>query len=179
MADALGWLLASCCQILDVLELEAKGRRCQALAMELPGLVSALTDLCHVQAARAAGEVARVTAALVFGYRRHPAWDTEGCAACFAADDLADLDVMIPGIESSAAAYADVIGAGGVHDEKAGPCAGTAGLEDFVDLRRRLDACLTGARLAKDRVADALTGVAIPETLDYPGAAGATSNTGR
>ena len=45
----------------------------------------------------------------MFGYRRHPAWDAEGCAACYAADDLADLEVMIPGIESSAGAYADVI----------------------------------------------------------------------
>ncbi len=179
MADALGWLLASCCQILDVLELEAKGPACEELAAELPGLVSALTDLCHVQAARAAGEVARITASLVFGYRRHPAWDAEGCAACFAADDLAALDVMIPGIESSAGAYADVIGAGGSHDDKAGPCAGIRGLEDFVDLRRRMDACLTGARLAKDRVADALAAVTIPETLDYPRAADATSNTGR
>jgi alkylation response protein AidB-like acyl-CoA dehydrogenase len=179
MADALGWLLASCCQILDVLELEAKGPACEALATELTGLVSALTDLCHVQAARAAGEVARITSSLVFGYRRHPAWDAEGCAACFAADDLAEFEVMIPGIESSAGAYADVIGAGGSHEEKAGPCAGIAGLEDFEDLRRRMDACLTGARLAKDRVADALTAVAIPEALDYPRAADATSNRGR
>ncbi len=179
MADALGWLLASYCQILDVLELEAEGPACEALAGELPGLVSALTDLCHVQAARAAGEVARVTAALVFGYRRHPAWDAEGCAACYAADDLAALDVLFPGIESSAGAYADVIAADGSHEPKAGPCAGIAGLEDFVDLRRRLDACLTGARLAKDRVADALTGVAIPDALDYPRETGATSSRGR
>ena len=121
-----------------------------------------------MQAARAAGEVARITASLVFGYRRHPAWDAEGCAACFAADDLAEFEVMIPGIESSAGAYADVIGAGGSHDDKAGPCAGIAGLEDFVDLRRRMDACLTGARLAKDRVADALTAVAIPDGARLP-----------
>ena len=179
MADALSWLLASCCQILDVLELEARGPGCTALAGELPGLVSALMDLCHVQAARAAGEVARITAALVFGYRRHPAWDAEGCAACYAADDLTALEVMIPGIESSAGAYADVIGVGGSHGEKAGPCAGIAGLEDFVDLRRRMDACLTGARLAKDRVAEALTGVVIPEALDYPRPPDATSNTCR
>jgi hypothetical protein len=33
-----------------------------------------------VQAARAAGEVGRICAELVFGYNRHPAWDTEGCA---------------------------------------------------------------------------------------------------
>ncbi len=40
-----------------------------------PGLLAFLTDLCHVQSARAAGEVGRVCAELVFGYNRHPAWD--------------------------------------------------------------------------------------------------------
>ncbi len=168
MADALGWLLASYCQILDVLELESGGAGDPALASGLPGLVEVLTDLCHVQAARAAGEVARIAASLVFGYRRHPKWDAEGCAACFAADSLADLDVMIPGIESSAGAYGDVIAADGSHRDKAGPCARVDGLEDFLDLRRRMDGCLTGARLAKDRVAQALTKIAIPDALDYP-----------
>ena len=51
-------------------------------------LLAFLADLCHVQAARAAGEVGRVCAELVFGYNRHPAWDTEGCAACYQAEDL-------------------------------------------------------------------------------------------
>ncbi len=32
----------------------------------------------------------------------------------------------------------------------------------------RLDGCLTGSRLAKDRAAEALTHVMIPEALDYP-----------
>jgi hypothetical protein len=31
-----------------------------------------------------------------------------------------------------------------------------------------MDGCLTGSRLAKDRAADALTKVMIPEALDYP-----------
>jgi hypothetical protein len=31
-----------------------------------------------------------------------------------------------------------------------------------------LDGCLTGAQLAKDRAAEALTKVMIPEALDYP-----------
>jgi hypothetical protein len=31
-----------------------------------------------------------------------------------------------------------------------------------------VDACLAGSRLAKDRAADALTQVMIPEALDYP-----------
>ena len=42
------------------------------------------------------------------------------------------------------------------------------GLEAFVRLRAKLDGCLTGARLAKDRAAEALTKVMIPEALDYP-----------
>jgi hypothetical protein len=42
------------------------------------------------------------------------------------------------------------------------------GMEAFVKLRVKLDGCLTGARLAKDRAADALTKVMIPEALDYP-----------
>jgi hypothetical protein len=42
------------------------------------------------------------------------------------------------------------------------------GLEPFTRLRTKLDGCLTGARLAKDRAAEALTKVMIPEALDYP-----------
>ena len=71
-----------------MLELEKKGPENPTLAEGLPGLVAFLTDLCHVQAARAAGEVGRICAELVFGYNRHPAWDTEGCASCYQADDL-------------------------------------------------------------------------------------------
>jgi hypothetical protein len=41
-------------------------------------------------------------------------------------------------------------------------------MEGFTQLRQRLDACFTGARLAKDRAATALTKVMIPEALDYP-----------
>ena len=37
--------------------------------------MSFFTDLCHVQSARAAGEVGRICAELVYGYNRHPAWD--------------------------------------------------------------------------------------------------------
>jgi hypothetical protein len=47
-----------------------------------------------------------------------------------------------------------------------GPIA--AALEPFAKLRLKVDACLAGSRLAKDRAADALVGVMIPEALDYP-----------
>jgi alkylation response protein AidB-like acyl-CoA dehydrogenase len=40
--------------------------------------------------------------------------------------------------------------------------------DEFVRLRAKLDGCLTGARLAKDRAAEALSKIMIPEALDYP-----------
>jgi len=43
-----------------------------------------------------------------------------------------------------------------------------SGPEEFPSLRASLDAGLAGARLAKDRAADSLTKVMIPEALDYP-----------
>ena len=51
---------------------------------------------------------------------------------------------------------------------KAGPCASCQGLEAFQRLRTKLDGCLTGAQLAKDRAAEAIAKVMIPEALDYP-----------
>jgi len=159
LADALCWLLAARCQILDVLELESKAD---------PAAVTVLTDLCHVQSARAAGEVGRICAELIFGYNRHPAWDTEGCASCYHADDLEAMEGMIPGIASMARGYTDVIEIDGTHPSKAGPCARFDGYEQFSRLRVRMDGCLTGAHLAKDRAAEALMHVMIPEALDYP-----------
>ena len=168
LADALCWLLASRSQILDVLELEKKGPENPTVAEGLPGLLAFLTDLCHVQSARAAGEVGRVCAGLVFGYNRHPAWDTEGCATCYQADDLEAMESLIPGISGLARGYADVVETGGAHAPKAGPCVRFDGLDQFTRLRARMDGCLTGSQLAKDRAAEALTKVMIPEALDYP-----------
>jgi hypothetical protein len=167
LADALCWLLAVRCQILDVLELERR-QDDAALAASIPGLVGFLRDLCHVQAARAAGEVGRIAAELVHGYSRHPAWDAAGVASCCQGDALDELEGLIPGIASCARTYDDVVEADGSHAPKAGPCVKRPGLEPFIALRTRLDGCLTGARLAKDRAAGALTTVMIPEALDYP-----------
>jgi hypothetical protein len=168
LADALCWLLSSRCQILDLLELEKKGPELPTVAEGLPGLVAFLTDLCHVHSARAAGEVGRVCAELVHGYNRHPAWDTEGCASCYQSEDLECMEALIPGIASLARGYTDVIESSGAHESKAGPCVRFHGLEQFATLRIRMDGCLTGSQLAKDRAADALTKVMIPEALDYP-----------
>ncbi len=168
LADALCWLLAARQFVLDVIELEAKGGNHPALAEALPGTVAFFTDLCHVQAARAAGEVARICTELVHGYNRHPAWDETSCHACYQADELTALEGIIPGIDGSARAYSDVSEAGEFHPLKAGPCVRFSGLETFVRLRAKLDGCLTGCRLAKDRAAEALTKVMTREALDYP-----------
>jgi alkylation response protein AidB-like acyl-CoA dehydrogenase len=46
--------------------------------------------------------------------------------------------------------------------------AASGAVEPFAKLRTKVDACLAGSRLAKDRAADALAKVMIPEALDYP-----------
>ncbi len=168
LADALCWLLAARQFILDVRVLEEKGAASPALADGLPGFVNFFTDLCHVQSARAAGEVGRICAELVHGYNRHPAWDAATRNACYSADELQSLEGIIPGIDGSARGCSDVTEANESQPLKAGPCVKFAGLEAFVRLRAKLDGCLTGARLAKDRAADALTKVMVPEALDYP-----------
>jgi hypothetical protein len=165
LTDALCWLLAARYLILDVLELEERGPSNPLVAEGLGGLLNFYTDLCHVQCARASGEAGRVCAELVFGYRPHPAWDEAGFEACYQADELVALEGLIPGLAGTAQ---DVIGADGSHPAKAGPCAGFEGYEQFVRLRAKLDGCLTGAQLAKDRAAEALSKVMIPEALDYP-----------
>ena len=68
MADALCWLLAARSLIADVLELEAKGPENPTVAEGFDGLMQFYKDLCAVLAARAAGEVGRMTAELVYGY---------------------------------------------------------------------------------------------------------------
>jgi alkylation response protein AidB-like acyl-CoA dehydrogenase len=135
LADALCWLLASRQQILDVLELEEKGPENATVAQGLAGYLQFFTDLCRIQATNAAGQVGRICAELVHGYRLHPEWD-EGTPC----------------------------------DErcKAGPCVSQEGIEEFIKLRAKLDGCLTGGRLAKDRAAKSLLEVMIPEALDYP-----------
>ena len=61
-----------------------------------------LSDLCHTQAAQAAGEVSRICAELVFGYTRHPAWDEQEHSNCFLAGELEELEETMPGIMAMA-----------------------------------------------------------------------------
>ena len=173
MADALSWLVASRAQILDVLELEARGGDDPVAAEGLEGTVQFLSDLCHTQAAAAAGEVSRICAELVFGYKPHPVWNGSGDGLadgeeqnnCFLAGELEELEETVPGISTMAV---DVLGEDGGHPPKAGPCAGCAGASDFLRLQNKLTTCLSGSRLAKDRAAETVAKVMIPEALDYP-----------
>ena len=168
LADALCWLLTSRQQILDVLELEEKGPSNPVVAEGLEGTVAFLSDLCHVQAAKASGEAGRICAELVFGYNRHPTWDAEGRKDCYEEDDLDELECVVPGIGAVAESVTDVIPKDGSYPCKAGPCVRFNDYRGFIKLRMKLDGCLTGSRLAKDRAADALMHVMIPEALDYP-----------
>lgn len=168
LADALCWLLAARQFILDLLELETKQSNAAATENEIAGTVAFFTDLCHVQAARAAGETGRICAEIVYGYLRHPAWDERSCRNCYAAVELESLEGFIPGIDSAARTCADVLEENEDHPTKAGPCVQFSGLETFTRLRTRLDGCLAGSQLAKDRAAAALTKVMVREALDYP-----------
>jgi len=71
----------------------------------------------------------------------------------------------MPGISAMAV---DVLAGDGAHPPKAGPCAGCAGASEFLRLQNKLTTCLSGSRLAKDRAAETVSKVMIPEALDYP-----------
>ena len=165
MADALCWLLASRCQILDALELTARGADSAAAGEDMEGTAEFFIELCHTQAARASGETSRICAELVFGYNQHPAWDESGCKRCFMASELDEYEATMPGISAFAI---DVLGADGSHPIKAGPCADCGGASEFLRLQNKLAMCLSGSRLAKDRAAETVSKVMIPEALDYP-----------
>jgi Acyl-CoA dehydrogenase, C-terminal domain len=166
LADALCWLLAARQFILDVIELEEKGPENPVVAEGFAGTLEFFSDLCHIQSARSAGEVGRICAELVFGYNRHPAWDEAGYKGCYHSDEIEQLEGWVPGITAFATDVVSDID--GSHPIKAGPCASCQGLEGFQRLRTKLDGCLTGAQLAKDRAAEAISKVMIPEALDYP-----------
>ena len=44
--------------------------------------------------------VGRICAELVFGYYRHPKWETEG-EACYRADDLEEVESIMPGMAAA------------------------------------------------------------------------------
>lgn len=163
MADALCWILSARQLVLDTMELEEKGRANEALAEGFEGLMEFYTDLCSIQSARSAGEVGRICAELVFGYNRHTRWSDKD--SCFHRDELIALEGVIPGIEAVAT---DVVEEDGSHPSKAGPCVSFTGYGQFQALRAKMDGCITGSQLAKDRAAESLIAVMIPAALDYP-----------
>jgi alkylation response protein AidB-like acyl-CoA dehydrogenase len=124
LADALCWLVASRAQILDVLELEAARPEDPVASEGLEGTVQFLSDLCHTQAAAAAGEVSRICAELVFGYNCHPSWDEEEHRSCFLASELDEYEEAMPGIRPWPSMCWPPTAQ---HPQKAGPCAGCAG----------------------------------------------------
>lgn len=81
LADAVCWLLAVRSLIEDSIELKIKGAESPVLAESIDGYASFYADLCQVQSARAAGEVGRICASLVFGFEAEMG---DGEAATFA-----------------------------------------------------------------------------------------------
>lgn len=142
LAESLGPLVAARCLIADVVQ--------DASELRL--------DLAHVYAAQAAALAGATCAELVYGYRHHLVWDAAGCGSCYASDDLDELEAFMPGIASGARTSIDIIESDGSHPAKRGPCARFDGVDAFVKLRNRLDACLSGSRIAKDRAAAAVAG---------------------
>jgi len=125
-------------------------------------------DLCHVQSARAAGEVGRVCTELLFGYRRHPAWDGPDRASCYVADELDALEDVIPGIAATARFYSDVVEIDGFAPRPRPDRAPTPAAR-AVHAHAREDGRMPH-RIAsrKDRAAEALTQVAIDDAPGYP-----------
>ena len=119
---------------------------------------AAYADLCHAQSARTAGEVGRICAELVFGRRRHPTWD-HSCKACIQAEEIDNLEGIMPGISYGARLTGNVMETDGSHDEKAGPCVSLEGLQGFISRRTKLDGCLSGAQLSRNRAAQWLAGM--------------------
>ena len=122
LADALCWLLGARLFIDDVLELAAKGPMNPVLAEGMEGLGGFYFDLAGVQAARAAGEVGKACAELVFGYKCAPegqASPAEGgqCILFEGLDEFqrlrADIDARLTGHrmykDRAAAALVDVM----------------------------------------------------------------------
>jgi len=88
LADAVCWLLSARSLLEDTIELKTKGADNPVLADSIDGFASFYADLCHVHIARAAGEVSRICANLVFGFQDSP--DEEEAAEFAARRDAID-----------------------------------------------------------------------------------------
>ncbi|WP_319584326.1 acyl-CoA dehydrogenase family protein [uncultured Pseudodesulfovibrio sp.] len=151
MADALGWILGPYFLACDVMELIEKGPMSMTMAEGLDDLTGFYKDLCHVQAARAAGEVARICSELVYGYNWNRCPTPDGGIA----------EKCEPELKTKEECAQD----GTLGDQS--KCSRPE-LIRFRELKATVDMCLAGSRLAKDRAGNALAEVMIPEALDYP-----------
>lgn len=151
MADALSWLLGPYFLATDVMELMEKGPLSPTLADGLDDLVAFYKDLTHVQAARAAGEVARICTELVYGFN---------LCTCPTPDGGIAEKCEPEGMSNNECAPDGTLG-----DQSR--CA-REDLAEFRRLKATVDMCMSGSRLAKDRAGSAMAGVMIPEALDYP-----------
>jgi len=141
-------------ELTDVLSPLLAGR---ALILEAVTDCSQLRrDLSFIYAAQSAAQAGGACAEAVFGARRHLGWDAAGCSTCYGGDQIDDLEAVMLGFASAARIATDVVETDGAHAAKRGPCANFNGVEDFMRIRNRLDACLTGVRAAQQRAASAL-----------------------
>lgn len=95
MADAVCWLIAARSLIDDSVVLKVEGAKSPVLADCIDGYAGFYADLSKVQAARAAGEVSRICASLVYGFQEKL---DEADAAAFAAMRTA-IDRSLTGCE--------------------------------------------------------------------------------
>ena len=153
LADALGWLLGPYYLATDVMELIEKGPMSATLSDGIDDLTGFYKDICHVQAARAAGEVARICTELVYGFNT--------CICPTPDGTIADKPQCDPDSKDASECSPD----GQLGDQS--KCS-RDDLIEFRALKAKVDMCMAGSRLAKDRAGNAMTEVMIPEALDYP-----------
>jgi hypothetical protein len=148
LADSLGELLSARALVMATHEQMSSGGAEKA---RLPqGMEAFQLDLCHGQTSRAASGAGQVCAELVLGTQTHPKWDAS-CHECIAADEIDALEGVIPGISYGARLTGDVLESDGSHPEKAGPCVQLGKLAGFLTRRKKLDGCLSGSWLARQR----------------------------
>jgi hypothetical protein len=153
LADSLGGLLSARALVLATHEqLGAVGAE---KSKSSQGIEALQLDLCHGQTSRAASLAGQVCAELVCGSQIHPKWDAS-CHECVVADEVDALEVLMPGISYGARLTGDVLESDGSHPDKAGPCVQMGKLAGFLSRRKKLDGCLSGSWLARQRAVQRL-----------------------
>ena len=166
LADALCWLMASRCQILDVLELEARGPR-RSGRRRGPGRHRAVPQRPLPHAGRAGGRrsFAHLRRA---GLRLQPPSRHGTTRTHATASWPANWKSWKRPCPASRPWPLDVLAADGTIRRRPAPAPVARGIERVPAAAKQADHCLTGSRLAKDRAAETVSKVMIPEALDYP-----------